>query len=563
MKIDIHLENPYFPWTKAEENNLKCWHKGDLYYKNNQLKTPEILSLFRSLQSSLKNYNNLVKDLLLCFNGSFVLVIETPDNILCLVDHFRSIPLFYAKTDSQFIISDDANYIRDQIRPQFNEKNGAEFLVTGYVTGRETLFDGIFQIQAGEYLNYSKNDNHITPIFYYKFWHEDYFSDSQEELLKRLDEVFVHVFKRLIASIKGKGLQIVVPLSGGLDSRIIVAMLKRLGVDDVICFSYGQKGNYEAEISKKVAEALGYQWYFVEYTHDKWYQCYHSDEASAFERYAGNLSSLPHFQDFLAIQELHKEGKIPKKSVFIPGHCGNQIAVYCLPRKVLESTPDFDHFVTYYWQEHYSLCPWIEQERGGGELKTIFRKKIQQSVGDIDIYDAKSVANAIEFFNGYERQGKFIVNSLRVYEFFGYVWRIPIVDGDLNDFFLKVPLKYRMRNDESYLYMQYAKNVLFIDNLKELQDIDCTTKILYNPAKTFRTKCEDNINNNKLSNRIWSHFYYFKKRLFTYESEPYYGMIQKEKFLKLYSGEQNINSFLALDYLGKFIPTSLDLIKFR
>ena len=117
-------------------------------------------------------------------------------------------------------------------------------------------------------------------------------------------------------------------------------MLKRLGVDDVICFSYGQKGSYEAEISKKVAEVLGYRWYFVEYTNDKWYQCCHSFEMAAYNQYAGNFVSLPHIQDFLALQELQKEGKIPKKSVFIPGHCGNLIAGDCLPRKILDMSPD-------------------------------------------------------------------------------------------------------------------------------------------------------------------------------------------------------------------------------
>ena len=39
-------------------------------------------------------------------------VIETRDNLLCVVDRIRSIPLFYTKTDAQFIISDDANYIQ-------------------------------------------------------------------------------------------------------------------------------------------------------------------------------------------------------------------------------------------------------------------------------------------------------------------------------------------------------------------------------------------------------------------------------------------------------------------
>jgi asparagine synthase (glutamine-hydrolysing) len=352
-----------------------------------------------------------------------------------------------------------------------------------------------------------------------------------------------------------------VPLSGGLDSRIIVAMLKRLGVDDVICFSFGQKGNSEAEISKKVAEALGYQWYFVEYTNDKWYQCYHSEEMSAYERYDGNLVSRPHILDFLALQELQKEGKIPKKSVFMPGHCGNLIAGDCLPKNILEMSPNNDQFITYALREHYSLWPW--HERGGEELETIFRQRIQQSVGDIDIHDAESLANAIEYFNCNERQGKLIVNSVRVYEFFGYAWRIPLWNAE--DFFLKVPLKYRMRYGDNYLYIKYVKNVLFIDNRKKLWDIDCTTKLKYNPNKTFKKKCEKNIENNKHLKSLWLRYYFFKKRLFVYNNEPnaHYGIIEKEKFSTFYTGKEFYGSFLTLNYLEKFVPSPLDLLKIK
>jgi asparagine synthase (glutamine-hydrolysing) len=540
MNVEIHLENHYFPWAKTEGNNLKCWLKGDLFYNDTLLEGPEIISLFSGLPSFSEIYHDALKDFLLGCNGSFALVIETRDSLLCVVDRIRSIPLFYAKTDTRFIISDDANFIKDQIKPLFNKKNGAEFLVTGYVTGRETLFDGIYQIQAGEYMSGSRTDCHIATSFYHHYWHEDFFSDSEEELLKRLDEVFIHVFQRLITSTKGKGLQIVVPLSGGLDSRIIVAILKRLGVDDVICFSYGQKGNYEAEISKKVAEALGYQWHFVEYIHDKWYQCYNSDEALVFERYAGNLSSLPNFQDFLAVQELLKEGKIPKKSVFVPGHSADMLAGSWIPQTIEEIIPDYNQFIIHTLQKHYLLWPW--NESGGEELETIFRKRIQQSVGDIDIHDAESLANAIE------------------YEFFGYAWRIPFWNTELIDFFLKVPLKYRLNR---YLYINYARNVLLIDNLKKLQEIDCTTTILTNPNKTFKKKCEDIINNNKILKKSWLKIYFLKRRLFAYNNDPYFGMIRKEKFLKLFSGKQYTDSFLAINYLEKFIPSPLDLIRIK
>ena len=561
MEVEIHLENPFFSWTQTEGNTQRCWLKGDLFYKGSLLEGPGILSLINSLPSSAALFHTALNDLFSDFNGSFALVVETRDSILCVVDRIRSIPLFYAITGTRFIIADDATYIVDQMKLPFNEKNGAEFLVTGFVTGHETLFDGVEQIRGGEYRIYSKKDHSVTPVVYHRFWHKDFFSGSDEELLKYLDTAFVHVFQRLIASAKRNGFHIVVPLSGGLDSRIIVAMLKRLGVEDVICFSYGKKGNHEAEISKKVAEALGYQWYFVEYTHDKWNQCYHSDEARAFQRYAGNVSVLPHFQDFLAVKELKETGKIPKNAVFVPGHSGNLIAGDCLPRKILSMSFTRDQFISFSLDEHYLLWPWYE--KGGEDLRALFQQKILQSVGDIDIYDAESLANAIEYFNGYERQGKFIVNSVRVYEFFGYAWRIPFWDAELMDFFLKVPLKYRMRYTDGYLYMQFAKNNLFVENRKKLHDIECTTEIDYVPNDTLKKKCESVIDNNKIVKRFWLQFYFFKKRLITYKNDPYYGMIQKEKFLKFYSGKQILNSFLVMDYLEKFTPDPLNLLQIK
>ena len=331
--------------------------------------------------------------------------------------------------------------IRDQINSPFNTSNGAEFLVTGYVTGRETLFDGIFQIQAGEYLSYSKKDNQLPHPFITGSGMTDYFSDTEEELLKRLDR-FLFTFSGGLLRLQKKGLTMVVPLSGGLDSRIIVAMLKRLGVDEVICFSYGRAKNHESEISKKVAEALGYQWYFVEYTNDKWQSCYPPWQIVAYERYAGNLVSLPHIQDFLALQELIKEGKIPQKSVFIPGHSGDFLAGNLYPAGLWYPGTLFVWKLSP-WnpQIHYSL--W--EVRKETDIISYFNKKISDSTGNITIHDRESYVNCVLCFVFNERVAKFIVNSVRVYEFFGYSWRMPLWDNELIGFFFKSSLEIQDR----------------------------------------------------------------------------------------------------------------------
>ena len=112
---------------------------------------------------------------------------------------------------------------------------------------------------------------------------------------------------------------IVVPLSE-LDSRLIVLMLKRLGYDNVITFSYGRKDNQESNFSKELAESLGFHWEFIEYTNDKWHDWYSSEEWYEYSLMAGNLSSTPHLQDWPAIKELKEKQLVPDNCLIVPGH---------------------------------------------------------------------------------------------------------------------------------------------------------------------------------------------------------------------------------------------------
>jgi asparagine synthase (glutamine-hydrolysing) len=474
MKVELSFHNCYYPWTEVSADGAKCWLKGTFFHENELLQNDDTVRLFSSAIVDSQIDHEALKSFLLGLNGNFALAMETSRYIFCVVDRVRSIPLFYAVNDEGTFFSDDANYLRDRLNPPFNEENGAEFLVTGYVTGPDTLFDGISQIQAGEYLIYDKVDGSLVTQFYHRFWHENFFSDSEEELLDRLDEIFVHVFQRLIASTKGR--QIVVPLSGGLDSRIIVAMLKRLGVEDVVCFTYGKRGNREAEISRQVAEALGYQWYFVEYTNEKWYDYAHTDDMREYYSFAGNLVSLPHIQDLLAVKELKEKGKIREGAVFVPGHSGDMLAGSWIPKDYDQLRPyAFEDFLGESLRKHYALWKWNEPE-----LALFFKTRIQKCVGDISIHDNESCANAVELFNFNERQAKFIVNSVRVYEFLGFEWRIPLWDAELIDFFLKIPISYRI---SQLLYISYAKR-FFTQQLQSLSEIECTTNISSNLEQT-------------------------------------------------------------------------------
>ena len=474
MKNEVKLSNKYYPWDEVKLEGATYHIKGNVFLENKLLSPRELAELMYPLVCNEgPNQEKKIEYFLKELNGEFSVVVETKDKIFCALDKLRSIPLFYTITNTGFILSDDAYYLKSKLKQNLNEKNAAEFMVAGYVTGNETLFDGIKQTRSGEFLIYQKKENKLKSFFYFRFLHGDYYNLPEEELYKILDQAFANTFLRLIESTVKQGKKLVVPLSGGLDSRIIVAMLKRLGIEDVICVTYGRKGNRESLISKRVAKALGYNWLFIEQTAQKWHKCYRSEEANSYHKFAGNLSSLPHMQDFLAVQELKNKGKIPENSVFIPGHTGDMLSGSHIPEYYLDNSKIYNNetFLTDTLKMHYNLWKWNSIYG----LEPIFKAKVNKSASDLEIKDNQTCANAIEFFDFNERQAKFIVNAVRVYEFFGYEWRIPFWDGELINFFLKIPAEQRINQE---LYIKYVRNHLFSGELKILKEIDCTTDIL-------------------------------------------------------------------------------------
>jgi asparagine synthase (glutamine-hydrolysing) len=545
MDVKIVLRNFHAPWCYSTHDFIEFWWKGQIFYKNELMTIEKIVESLHLNNKSYGQDTNQTIDSLRRLNGSFSIIIETAQYMLCVVDRIRSIPLFYSSVNNILIISDDANYLREQLDTTFNEEHGEEFLVTGYVTGPDTLFEGIFQLQAGEFLVVDKLSGNFSVNRYFHYLHGDYSTETQEQLLMSLNEVMVSVFNRLIDTTTKRGKTIVVPLSGGLDSRLIVAILSRLGVKDVICFSYGKTGNHEAEISKKVAEALEYPWYFVEYTSRRWYECYNSDEMRKYERYAGNLTSLPHIQDFLAVKILKEEGIIPEDAVFVPGHSGDMLAGSWIPENMKELPCTIDSCISHLLQRHYSLWRWNDNENQ--KIRSLVRQRIQNSIGDIRIHDADSFADCIEYFNYNERQAKFIVNSVRVYEFFGYEWRIPLWDAELIDFFLKIPLSLRLKQ---LLYKKYVLEMVFQNQLKILSQIPYSNQKILKRSTSLKEWIFQKI---PISRNIARIFYLFYIRKTQYSSHPmnWYAIIPKKDFQRLYTGHEHINSFLVKEYLRK------------
>lgn len=255
-----------------------------------------------------------------------------------------------------------------------------------------------------------------------------------------MEIVLKDVFNRLISFADGR--TIVVPLSGGYDSRLIVMMLKNIGYENVITFSYGRSGNTESIVSEDVARSLGVEWEFIEYDNQLWNDRFHSKEHQKMSRISGGLGTQPNITDWPAVWELKAEERIPDNAVFAPGHAADFVAGSHIPEDLL-SNPSTETLVEAILSHHYNLWEWENND-----LEEVFRQRILELIDENNLDQTESVVDAYEQWDWQERQAK-LIQSAGIYKYWGYNWWFPYWDRKFMEFWESVPVKYR-RNKRLY-----------------------------------------------------------------------------------------------------------------
>ncbi|MDD3628885.1 MAG: asparagine synthase-related protein [Actinomycetota bacterium] len=420
------------------------WHNRDGIYvkgylfddKDNYYYGEKMLNYFSSANNP-DNFERLLKNA----NGFFSVIIEKNDIVLAAVDRVRSFPLFYSSKNNSFHITDDAYLLRDELKlKKISEISSVEYLLTAYVTGSDTLYDEIKQIQAGEYLFFDSKNSKLKLEDYFIFKHNESKNENVNELSEDLEIVYKNVANRLITILGNR--TAIVPLSGGIDSRVIAILLKESGYEDVICFTYGKPSNLESCISKEVAEYLGYKWLFIPYKRKDLYNSFYCDERRKYSRFSNNIASVSHLQDWNAVEYLKNNKLIPEDSVFIPGHTGSFAGGNISLQDVNKKNFMGSELINYIFNKHYCRWDWSGDR---SPYYNIFVEKNKQLYGiKYDkLYSNIEAANLFELWDWRERQSKYICNSVRVYEFWDYQWLMPLCDNELMMFWSKLSLKER------------------------------------------------------------------------------------------------------------------------
>jgi len=469
--ISINCTNEHTTWDEVKRYSYSLRMRGyafidDQYYSGDVL--VRYVSDHLEVVSAEERVS-ILKDLIPRLNGCWALVYEADSDVLAAVDRLRSIPLFYAVENSKFFLSDNAKEVLKCLNnAELDDICAAEFLVTGYVTGKDTLYKGLYQIQPGEILDVKISKDappRISTHRYYRLTFGNYLEADEQELEEELSKLLHRIFSRYAIALKGK--TPIIPLSGGWDSRLVVAMLKKCGVENVICFSYGRPGNPEAKASSAVAQALGYKWLFYPYDEMSWFNWFREQRLSEHMSYGHNYSSVFNIDDWPAIREITNETSA-NDVVFLPGLSLGFIAGSQVPDKLYYAEKNLGYSMLVpevILSRHYWLWSW---RKACPNLKDSFEERIRGSLPEFSDNDKVGAIGSYETWEGENRQARHIVNSVRIYDLFNCQWILPCADIELMDFFSRVRPDLRFKKK---LYRSTLINKVFADGLSHLSQI--------------------------------------------------------------------------------------------
>jgi asparagine synthase (glutamine-hydrolysing) len=384
--------------------------------------------------------------------GFFAAVVRDGDATYLVADGARSIPLYYDSDGTT--VSDRGRVVRDVLEADTDPIAESEFLLTRYVTGSETIWEGVRATQPGEVVRIGSGG--VDRRTYRDYWPaagaERGESASPMDSRTRLESALETALDRLERVAGGR--PVVVPLSGGYDSRLLASALVERG-REVIGFTFGRSGHPDVELSREIADRLGIPWEFCDYDATLWREWYHGSAGRAYRRRAFGGDALPFLAEWPAVRQLVADGRLPNDALYCPGHTvatpserlprfadeRNEVrdasaTIGCGPavdadddavedRETVE--PSVDALSEYVLERHYALWEW-DDEAFEKAARGRIRRGLLGGRSPKVVTDSESAAAAYERWEWRGRMATFTNGDLRVYEDAGLDWWLPLWD---------------------------------------------------------------------------------------------------------------------------------------
>ena len=400
----------------------------DIYYKDKIYEKEKLIEFLKN-KDFKKNYKKIINDL----DGCFSIVFMEKDKYYIISDMLRCFPVFYRLEKNIVYIYDNINDFKNK---KINELSKKELFSCNYITGSDTIYEGIYQLEGHQIVIIDNKG--INKKTYYEF----NFNTNKKPSLKELDKIYDKCVKNAIKYANGK--KILLPLSGGNDSRLLAYYLKKNNYSNILCYTYGNKYNNESDTSKRVAEYLGFPWVFINYDNKQMQKKYYNKKLYKYmANYCARGFSEPLIQEWEAIDYLKRNKIIDNECIVMPGYTNDVLCGSHILGKYLEKEKyTIDELICFIKEFHY-----IRNTLSNEELRIKICNTLNINYDVSTTYSKEELVELIEKFDFKERQVKFITNAIRVHDMNQLEWVLPFWTNELIDFWYSTDINERVNRN--------------------------------------------------------------------------------------------------------------------
>lgn len=199
------------------------------------------------------------------FNGRFVIAVwkKTEQELMLVNDRYGFCPLYYWNAKNQFVFGSQYKAISAEkdFPKEIDWSALGDFLSLGYSTGERTLFKHIRLLPPASIATIRRGGE----LTIRRYW--DYSFHTEEDPVRTAKEYEKGFYSYLSEALERQietANRILIPVSGGYDSRILSGLLsKRKEKEKIIALSYGHEDALDVVYGKKIAKKSGFTHYSV------------------------------------------------------------------------------------------------------------------------------------------------------------------------------------------------------------------------------------------------------------------------------------------------------------
>lgn len=251
-----------YPVTAIESNELFICIEGTIYGKQQGVIDRELKNLSDKIFSADGNYKEDVLRWLFNTDGDFIVfILHKPSREACIMNNAMArLPLYYFSSGQTLIVSREPRFIANlQGDVRFDRDAISQYLLFGYVPGKRTIFQNIYQLEPASIIKAGGPDGiRVENMYRHNFEQESTGRKSIKEYRDTLIELLEIACRNRYDTLDKN----IMTLSGGMDSRMVASCLAAMGCEfkSITFRDTYYISQREVEIAGQVAKVLGSDW---------------------------------------------------------------------------------------------------------------------------------------------------------------------------------------------------------------------------------------------------------------------------------------------------------------